>query len=95
MEQHIDAGKGSESESHSSHGAADVLTISIIQRYSKGEISSREAAKAMGPQATEYDVFASLVAARLPLPQPTQEELSSQVAALRALYGPNWPRSHS
>lgn len=95
MEKHSEAGKGGESKPHRSHGVTDALTISIIQRYSKGEISSREAAKAIGPQATEYDVFASLVAANLPLPQPTQEELSSQVAALRALYGPNWPRSHS
>lgn len=70
----------------------DEVTLSILQRYAAGEISSRQAAKALGPKATEHDVFAGVVAAHLPLPQPTPEELAREVAALRAFYGPHAPR---
>ena len=64
----------------------------MLQRYAAGEISSRQAAKEMGPKATEHDVFAGLVAARLPLPEPEPQEVAREVAALRALYGPHGPR---
>jgi hypothetical protein len=66
--------------------------LSILQRYSAGEISAREAAKALGPKATEHDVLAGMIAAQLPLPQPMPEELARQVAALHAFYGPHFPR---
>jgi len=65
--------------------------LSILQRYAAGEISARQAAKFLGPKATEHDVFAGIVAAHLPLPQPTPEELAREVAALRAFYGPHAP----
>jgi hypothetical protein len=64
----------------------------ILRRYSAGEISAREAAKSLGPKATQHDVFAGVVAAKLPLPQPTPDELAREVAALRAFYGPHAPR---
>ena len=53
--------------------------MTTLQRYAAGEISARQAAKALGPKATEHDVFAGVVAAHLSLPQPTPEELAQQV----------------
>jgi hypothetical protein len=47
----------------------------------------------LGPDATEHDVFAGVIAARLPLPAPTPAELALEVAALRAFYGPHGPRA--
>jgi hypothetical protein len=58
-----------------------------LRRYSAGEISARQAARAMGPQASEHDVFAGILAAHLPLPVPPPEDLAREVAALRMLYG--------
>jgi uncharacterized protein (DUF433 family) len=46
----------------------------------------------MGPQASEHDVFAGVIAAHLPLPSPPPDEVAREVAALRALYGPHGPR---
>jgi hypothetical protein len=66
--------------------------MTILRRYSAGEISAREAAKCLGPHATQHDVFAGIVECGLPLPQPTPEELAREVAALRAFYGPHGPR---
>jgi hypothetical protein len=66
--------------------------LTVLQRYAAGEISSRQAAKALGPKATEHDVFAGVIAAHLPLPQPSPEEIASEVQALRRLYGPHGPR---
>ena len=71
---------------------ADANTLTVLRRYAAREISSREAAKALGPNATEHDVFAGVIAADLPLPRPTPEELANQVAALRAFYGPHGPQ---
>ena len=69
----------------------DTRTLKILQRYSAGEISARQAAKEMGPKATEHDVFAGIVAANLPLPSPSPDDVAREVAALRALYGPHGP----
>lgn len=46
----------------------------------------------MGPEATGHDVFAGMIAARLPLPSPPPEQLAREIAALHALYGPHGPR---
>ena len=94
MEQHREEGGGGEPEPSRPRGATDALTMTVLQRYAAGEISSRQAAKALGPKATEHDVFAGIVAAHLSLPQPTPEELATQVAALRAFYGPHGPHPH-
>jgi hypothetical protein len=66
--------------------------MTVLERYSAGQISAREAAKELGPAATEHDVFAGVVAAHLPLPLPSSEEIAAEVAALRRLYGPHGPR---
>ncbi len=60
----------------------DIHVVEILQRYSAGDISAREAAKEIGPQASQHDVFAGLHAAGLPLPKPSSDEgrPSSQVA---------------
>jgi hypothetical protein len=92
MEQHHQTGAGSEPESQRPDGAPDAKALTILQRYSAGEISAREAAKELGPQATQHDVLAGMIAAQLPLPQPTPEELAREVAALHAFYGPHFPR---
>ncbi|HTV33402.1 MAG TPA: hypothetical protein VME69_09940 [Methylocella sp.] len=63
-----------------------------MQRYAAGEISARQAAKEIGPKASEHDVFAGVVAAHLHLPEPPAEDVAREVAALRALYGPHGPR---
>jgi len=60
-----------------------------LQRFAAGEISSRQAAKEIGPKASEHDVFTGLVAAHLNLPEPQAEDVARDVAALRALYGPH------
>jgi len=85
MEQHREEGGGGEPEPSRPRGATDALTMTVLQRYAAGEISSRQAAKALGP---------GIVAAHLSLPQPTPEELAKQVAALRAFYGPHGPHPH-
>jgi hypothetical protein len=64
-----------------------------LQRYSAGEISSRQAAKELGPSATEHDVFAGILAAHLPLPLPSSDVIAREIAALHALYGPHGPRT--
>ena len=46
----------------------------------------------MGPRASEHDVFAGILAARLRLPEPPAADVAREVAALRALYGPHGPR---
>lgn len=73
--------------------AADIQALTILQRYSAGALSAREAARELGPRATEHDVFAGILAARLPLPLPSAEQLENEVAALHALYGPHRPRA--
>lgn len=70
----------------------DPRTLSILKRYAAGEISSRQAAKEMGPGASEHDVFAGILAAQLRLPEPPAADVAREVAALRALYGPHGPR---
>jgi hypothetical protein len=85
-------GTGRQSEPRGGGAPPDARILSILQRYSAGEISAREAAKEMGPEATEHHVFAGMIAAQLPLPTPPQEELDREIAALRALYGPHGPR---
>ena len=65
--------------------------LSVLQRYSAGTISARDAAREIGPHATEHDVLAELSAAQLPLPVPPGEEVAAEVAGLRALYGAAWP----
>ena len=93
MEHHPTAGGGRQPEPGHPGGLPDEAGLSILRRYSAGEISSREAARALGPDATEHDVFAGVIAARLPLPAPTPAELALEVAALRAFYGPHGPRA--
>jgi hypothetical protein len=66
--------------------------MTVLRRYSAGEISAREAAKGLGPEATQHDVFAGVIAAGLPLPLPAPEDLGREVAALRAFYRPHVPR---
>jgi hypothetical protein len=44
------------------------------------------------PTASEHDVFAGIIAAGLPLPEPPADEVAREVAALHALYGPHGPR---
>jgi len=92
MEQDRTTGGRSEPEPRRPGGATDEGILTILRRYAAGEISSREAAKELGPQATEHDVFAGIVAAHLSLPRPSPEEVAREVAALRALYGPHGPR---
>jgi hypothetical protein len=92
MERHREQSGGGESEPRREGDAPDTSTLKILQRYAAGEISARQAAKEMGPKATEHDVFAGIVAAHLPLPTPTPDDVAREVAALRALYGPHGPR---
>lgn len=92
MEQHHRTGGGSEPEPRRPGRATEEVTLSVLQRYAAGEISSREAAKELGHGATEHDVFAGIVAAHLRLPRPPAEDVAREVAALRALYGPHGPR---
>nr|WP_294507171.1 hypothetical protein [uncultured Rhodopila sp.] len=91
MEHHHRAGGGGESGSQDPGGAPDENALIILRRYSAGEISAREAAECLGPNATQHDVFAGIIAAALPLPQPTPDELAREMAALRAFYGPHVP----
>jgi hypothetical protein len=91
MEHHHKAGGGGESEPRYPGGAPDENALTILRRYSAGDISAREAAKCLGSKATQHDVFAGVIAAGLPLPQPTPEELARELAALRAFYGPHAP----
>jgi hypothetical protein len=72
--------------------AAEARALTILRRYSAGEISARDAARELGAKATEHDVFAGMRAARLPLPSPPPQEIAREVEALRALYGPHGPR---
>ena len=74
--------------------APDQRALSILHRYSAGEISAREAAREMGDDVSEHDVFAGIVAAQLPLPEPPPADVAREVEALRALYGPHGPRPH-
>ncbi len=92
MKHHHQSGGGGESQPGRTDCATDQIALTILQRYSAGEISSREAAKELGSGATEHDVFAGIIAAHLPLPLPAPEEIAYEVAALRALYGPHGPK---
>jgi hypothetical protein len=92
MERHHQTGGGSQSEARRAGIATDTHALAILQRYAAGEISSRQAAKELGPKASEHDVFAGILEAGLPLPEPPAEEVAREVAALRALYGPHGPR---
>ena len=91
MEHHHHPGGRSEPKPGCPDHMAGETALSILRRYAAGEISAREAAREPGPQATEHDVFAGIVAAHLPLPLPAPEEVAQEVAALRALYGPRGP----
>jgi hypothetical protein len=71
-----------------------VRALTILRRHAAGELSAREAARLMGPDASEHDVFAGVVAAHLALPSPPPAEIAREVAALRALYGPHGTRWH-
>jgi len=92
MERHHQESGGSQSEARREGDAPDTRTLKILQRYAAGEISARQAAKEMGPKASEHDVFAGVVAAHLPLPLPPPDDVAREVAALRTLYGPHVPR---
>ncbi|MGH6841600.1 MAG: hypothetical protein ACREDV_05835 [Methylocella sp.] len=92
MERHHQTGGGGESEPRREGDAPDTRNLKILQRYAAGEISARQAAKEIGPKASEHDVFAGVVAALLHLPEPPAEDVAREVAALRALYGPHGPR---
>jgi len=92
MERHHQTSGGSQSETRRAGDAPDTRTLKILQRYAAGEISARQAAKEIGPKASEHDVFAGVLAAHLHLPEPPAEDVAREVAALRALYGPHGPR---
>ncbi len=92
MERNRETSGGAEPESERNSDTPDPRTLSILKRYAAGEISSRQAAKEMGPGATEHDVFAGILAAQLRLPEPPAADVAREVAALRALYGPHGPR---
>jgi hypothetical protein len=91
MEQHRQTSSWRKPEPGRVDNAPDSRTLTILRRYAGGEISSRQAAREMGPTASEHDVFAGVVAAHLNLPEPPAEDVAREVAALRALYGPNGP----
>jgi len=74
--------------------AAEARRLSVLRRYSAGEISAREAAREMGPRASEHDVFAGILAAGLALPVPAAGDVAREVAGLRGLYGPRVVRPH-
>jgi hypothetical protein len=92
MEQHHLRSGGGEPEPRRPGGAADAAALTILQSYAAGEISARQAAKALGPKRSEHDVFAGVIAARLTLPTPGPDEIFREVDALRRLYGPHGPR---
>jgi hypothetical protein len=84
------------SASPSRDGAApDARVLAILQRYAAGEISARQAAREIGPKASEHDVFAGIIAAHLTLPEPSSADIAREVAPLRDLYGPHGPRLRS
>jgi hypothetical protein len=93
MDEDHRGGVGRESQLAGSDRSAEAAAMIVLERYSAGEISAREAARELGPAATEHDVFAGMVAAHLPLPVPSSEEIAAEVAALRRLYGPHGPGS--
>ena len=84
MERHRKKSRGSEPE-HGREAVAPARTLNILQRYAAREISARQAAREMGPSASEHDVFAGIVEARMRLPEPSPTDVASEVAALRAL----------
>jgi hypothetical protein len=88
MERHHQESRGGQSPSRREGAASDARRLTILRRYVTGEISARQAAKEIGPDASEHDVFDGLIAARLPLPSPPPDDVAREVAALRALYGP-------
>jgi hypothetical protein len=92
MERHDQKGGEREPESRREGDAPDPRVLSILHRYSAGEISAREAVRELGPDASEHDVFAGIVAAHLRLPEPPPADVAREVQALRALYGPHGPR---
>ncbi|MBF0591224.1 MAG: hypothetical protein HQL02_03965 [Nitrospirae bacterium] len=92
MEQHYQTSERGKSEPRCEGDAPDTRTLKILQRYAAGEISSRQAAQEIGPEASEHDVFAGILAAQLPLPEPAPEDVAREVAALRVLYGQYGPR---
>ncbi len=92
MEHHHRSGGGREPEPGYAGLAADETALTILRRYAAGEISSREAARQLGPTATEHDVFAGIRAAHLPLPLPTEAEIAAEIEGLRRLYGPHGPK---
>ena len=87
MERDYQPGLGGQPETGRAGDPPGPAILTILRRYSAGEISARQAARAMGPQASEHDVFAGILAAHLPLPVPPPEDLAREVAALRMLYG--------
>ena len=91
MERDRETSVGGQSEPEREGDTPDPRTLAILQRYSSGDISARQAAKEMGARAAEHDVFAGIIAARLPLPEPPADVVAREVAALRALYGPHGP----
>jgi hypothetical protein len=92
MERHYQKGAEREPEPRREGAAPDARVLTILQRYAGGEISAREAARELGPDASEHDVFAGIVAAHLRLPEPPPADVAREVEALRALYGPHGPR---
>ena len=63
----------------------DQRALAVLRRYSDGELSPREAARAIGDDATEHDVYAGILLARLPLPVPPAAELRKQIEAAKAM----------
>jgi hypothetical protein len=87
MDGHHQAGRRGQSEPGASDNAAiDPHTITVLRRYSAGALSAREAARELGPVATQHDVFAGVVAAGLKLPEPPPDQVAREIAAMQAFF---------
>ena len=86
MDQHLGQGGNREPEREYADHAADERRLTLLRRYSAGELSGRETAKLMGKNASEHDVFAGIIEFGLPLPMPDPETLEAEVSALRKFF---------
>ena len=69
------------------HHSPDERVLAVLRRYAAGEISAREAAYELGPEATEHDVYVGTLNAGLTIPSPPREVVDAEVEALRRLFG--------
>ena len=63
------------------------VTHPAIYRYSRGEISARDAAELMGGDTTVHDVIYQLGEAGLPLPRRPREIELAELAKARKIFG--------